>query len=68
MEDNAPRERDSWPLYESVWCPILGEVVSIDHQYGNLRDRHTVLLKGGLIVVHVPRELAKYVHVFSWTW
>ena len=65
MEDSAVLLHESvicgHHIYESVWSLILGETVSVDCEHGNLHDRHAVcLLKGGSIVGHVPRELAKY--------
>ena len=48
-------------IYKSMWSPIVCEIVSVDREHGNLHDRCAVyLLKGGSIVSHAPRELAKY--------
>ena len=52
-------------IYKSVWSPILGEIVDVDREHGNLHDHYTVCpLKGGSIVGHAPRELAKYFRFF----
>ena len=41
-------------IYKGVWSPI-------DCEHGNHHDRRAVcLLKGGSVVGHAPRELAKY--------
>ena len=62
MEDNAMLSViHGHHIYKSMWSPILGEIVSVDHEHGNTHDCHTVcLLKGGSIIGHAPRELAKY--------
>ena len=69
MDNNAVLVQESMirghHIYKSVWSPILGEIMSVDREHGNLHDRYAVcLLKGGSIVGHVPRELAKYFWFF----
>ena len=52
-------------IYESVWSPTLGEIVSVDRKHGNTHDCHAICqLKGGLIISHAPRELAEYFWFF----
>ena len=52
-------------IYKNVWSLILGEIMSVDREHRNLYDRHAIcLLKGGSIVGHAHRELAKHFRFF----
>ena len=49
MKDNAVLLHESiirdHHIYESVWSPTLGEIVSVDREHENTHDRHAVRLR-----------------------
>ena len=47
-------------MYKDVWTPTTGEILEVQRELGNERDRRAVcLLKSGTIVGHVPREFSR---------
>ena len=46
-------------IYKEVWTPRTGEELLVEKEPGNSQDRHAVaLVKDGITVGHVPRELS----------
>ena len=46
-------------VYKDVLTPVTGEELCCQHEVDNPEDEHAVLvMKGDLIVGHVPRELS----------
>ena len=48
-------------VYKRTWNPRIGEMLTVHPEHGNTHDRHAVsVVKDGIIVGHVQRELARY--------
>ena len=46
-------------VYKTIWSPVLNEILQTQQEHGNPEDCYAVsILKGGVIVGHVPRELS----------
>ena len=53
-------------IYKAVWHPIVGEILAVCIERGNVPDRHAVCVQRGSVTVgHVPREVAKVNHVWK---
>ena len=51
--------------YKRVWSPTVGEVLQLSREEGNAHDRFAVcLVKGEVVVDHVPRELSRKIWHF----
>ena len=44
-------------IYKQIWWPLLGEILTLEREEDNNRDKFAVcLLKDATVVGHVPRE------------
>ena len=52
-------------IYKETWTPRVGEILLVRQEPGNEHDRKAVcLLKGEMIVGHVPREFSRFFWFF----
>ena len=53
-------------IYKAVWHPIVGEILAVCIERGNVHDRHAVCVQRGSVTVgHVPLEVAKVNYVWK---
>ena len=53
-------------LYKRIWTPRVGEQLQLKHEKDNSNDvRAVAIAKDGIIVGHLPRELARTVFCFE---
>lgn len=47
-------------VYKTVWTPYVGEVLEVQEELDNHHDSYALcILKAGIIVGHVPREVSR---------
>lgn len=52
-------------IYKRVWTPVIGQQLQVQAQRGNTHGRHAVsTVHAGVIVGHMPREIAKTASYF----
>lgn len=52
-------------VFKSIWTPHVGEVLPARVEEGNEEDRYAVaVLKGSVVVGHVPRNLSRTFYFF----
>ena len=52
-------------VYKDIWNPVLNEELTSQQEPGNLEDHYAVaVIKGDVIVGHVPREISKTCYHF----
>ena len=53
-------------VYKRIWTPRVGEQLQLKHEEDNSNDvRAVAIAKDGIIVGHLPRELARTVCFFK---
>ena len=53
-------------VYKRIWTPRVGEQLQLKHEEGDSNDvRAVAIAKGGIIVDHLPPELARTVCFFE---
>ena len=65
-----------FPVYRDVWQPRRGEILEVEHDYGNVHDPFAISIKASSrarrvamfamfdIVGHLPREISRFCHYF----
>lgn len=60
-------------IYRDVWNPVRGEILEVNHDYGNVHDPFALSLNAASrgrrlaifdIVGHIPREISRFCHYF----
>ena len=56
-------------VYQVLWEPCVGKTFIAPHESGNGHDRHAMAIyrdsDSGVVVGHLPREIAKTCHYFT---